>query len=112
MPFGQLAFDLLERPAKLVQSVLRNADAVVLDGDRGHAGARTATHRDGAAVRRELDGVRKEIERDLLECAAVGIERDAGRDLRIQRQAFFVGAAADNAQAVGEDVVEVDYLQG
>ena len=33
MALGQLAFDLLERPAELAQRVLRDADAGVLDGD-------------------------------------------------------------------------------
>ena len=74
MPLGQLAFHLLERPAELAQRVFRNADAVVLDGDGDHAAAHAAAHGHRAAVGREFHGVRKKIERDLLERAAVGLE--------------------------------------
>ena len=52
----------------------------------------------------------KKIERDLLERAAVGVQVDAGRELRLNGQALLVGAAPDDAQAVGERAVELDVL--
>ena len=37
MGFGELAFDLLERPAKLLQRVTGDADAGILDTDHYRA---------------------------------------------------------------------------
>ena len=39
MGLGELAFDLLERPAELLQRVARDADAGILDAD-DHGAAR------------------------------------------------------------------------
>ena len=79
--FGQLAFDLLERPAELAQRVFRDADAVVGDGDGDHAAAASPAHCHRAAVGGELHGIGEQIERDLLQGAAVGIEVDVRIDL-------------------------------
>src|SRR5208282_718705 len=107
VPLRQLAFDLFERPAELVQRILRDADAVVLDGDGDHAAAKPPTHGHRAAVGRELHGIRQEIERDLLHRAAVGLEPYAGSNVRIQDQMFFVGAPQNYTQTVGQNVVKL-----
>ena len=74
MGLGELAFDLLERPAELLQRVARNADAGILDADHHRAARHAAAHRDAALLGREFDGVGQQVERDLLERAAVGLE--------------------------------------
>ena len=52
VPLGQLALDLLERAAKLVQGGFWYADAVIFDGDGDHAGTLAASHCHRAAVTR------------------------------------------------------------
>ena len=73
MGLGELAFDLLERPAELLQRVARDADAGILDADHHGAARHAAAHRDAAFLGGELDGVGQQIERDLLERAPVGL---------------------------------------
>ena len=107
----KLAFDLLERPPELAQRVPWDADAVVLDGDGDLVAAHAPAHRDLAAVRREFHRIGQEIERDLLERAAIGGEADAGRDLRADDQVLFVRAPPDHAHAIRQDAVELDGFE-
>ena len=65
---------------------------------------------DGAAVRGEFHRVRQQIERDLFDGASVGMEHDTGGDIGIEREPLFAGAAVDDPQAVGKNLVELDRL--
>ena len=96
VPFGQLAFHLLERPAQLVQRILRDADAVVLDGNGARRRARPPAHGHRAAVGREFHRVGKKVERNLLEGAAIGLELHACRNVGTKRQTLFIGAPEDD----------------
>src|ERR1051326_1016048 len=78
---GQLALDLLERPAEALHRLRGDADAGVLDGDGRGEGAGATAYRHAAAFRREFHGVGEQIEHDLLERPAIGPEADRGGDL-------------------------------
>ena len=54
MAFGELALDLLKRPAQPRERLLRNADAGIRDGDADPAAGRPRANRDAAALWREL----------------------------------------------------------
>src|ERR1700722_113076 len=107
---GQLAFDLLERPAELVQRIFGNADAGVFDGDGDFAGSHIAAHGHRAAVRREFYGVGKKVQSDLLHRAAVGLKTDRRIDVRCQAEMLLVGPRPYHAQAVGKNRIEVGFL--
>ena len=87
MGLGELALDLLERLAEVLQRLLRDADAGVLDGDVDVAADDARAHRDAAAVRRELHRVGQQIDDDLLDDAAVGAQPDRGLDLGLDGRA-------------------------
>ena len=57
----------------------------------------TLTHRVG-----------QEIERDLFDRATIGLQLDCRSDARIERQTLLVGTGGDDAQAVGQDVIELN----
>ena len=63
----ELGLDLLEGTAELVQGVLGNADAVVLDVDVDGIARRTRADRDAAAVAGELGGVLQKVDEDLVD---------------------------------------------
>ena len=71
--FGQLTFDLLERPAELVYGILWDADPVVLNGNCHVAAARSASQGYCATIGRELHRVGQKIEGNLLKRAAIGL---------------------------------------
>ena len=76
MALGELALDLLERPAEFLAARRAvDADAGIRDrDDDGAARHRAPRTDDAAAVGRELHGVGQEIEHDLLQRAAVGAQ--------------------------------------
>ena len=90
MALGELAFDLLERPAKPRERVAGNADAGVGDAEDDVVVRRAPAHRDAAAGRRELHSVRQEIKRDLLDGAAVGAQSEIGGDARGHFEPLFL----------------------
>jgi serine/threonine protein kinase HipA of HipAB toxin-antitoxin module len=71
----------------------------------------TAAHGDLAAGRRELDRVRQEIERDLLERAAVGAQLQIGSDAGAERDVLLLRARRDDAHGFGEQGVERQVLE-
>ncbi len=81
MDLGELAFHLLERLAEILQRLLRDADAGVLDRDVDVAADDARPHRDAPAVGRELHRIGQQIDDDLLDRAAVGAQADRGFDL-------------------------------
>ena len=110
MPFGQLAFDLLERAAEPGQGVLGmpmplSVIAMVTMPPRARPCTVTAP-----PSGREFHRVGQQIERDLLERPAVGAKRGCRARRRKQSRCFSDGAAPDHAQAVGENPVEFDSL--
>ena len=108
---GELAFDLLERPPELAQRVLRDADAVVLDGDGDVVAAHAPAHRDLAAVGRELHRIGQEIEHDLLERAAIGREADRRARSRATRRGSFRSRVPRPRARHPRGAVEVDRLE-
>ena len=95
----ELGLDLLEGPAELVQGVLRDADAVVLDVDVDGIAGEAGADGDAAAVGRELGGVLEEVDEDLVEAALVGRHGDVLRR-HVDRDGEVLGAdlLADEAQ--------------
>ncbi len=108
---GELALDLLERPPEPRQRVLRDADAGI--GDRQHDAlvGRARAHRDAAAAGRELDRVRQQIERDLLDGAAVGAQLQVGRYAGAERELLVLRARRHHAHGFAEQRVEVEFLE-
>ncbi len=82
---GQLALDLLERPAQPQQRMRRDADAGV--GDHQHDGIaeHPAAHHHLAAIGRELDRIGQQVDDDLLDRAAIGHHRNGAVDIRVER---------------------------
>src|SRR5581483_2023972 len=80
---GELAFHLLERPAKLPQRVGRDADAAVGNRDEHVIAGAPAANSDATALGRELHRIGEEIERDLFERATISAQMQIGRDLGV-----------------------------
>ena len=77
MGLGELALDLLERPAELLQRIAGDTDSGILDADDHGAARQAAAHRDASFLGGEFDRVGQKIERDLFERAPVGPQMDA-----------------------------------
>ena len=91
---GELVLDLLKGPAQLLDVARGDADAGIADRD-GHHGALDAC-RDGdlAALRRELDGIREQVDEHLLEGAPVGPQREGGRHVALNGNTALEGPRA------------------
>src|SRR5260370_41807261 len=89
----QVAVDLTERLHRDLDLCRRHADPVVDDGNYHRAViGYPGLHSDGAAGRRELGGVRQQVEEDLLQAGVVDEDRpepvanlDLDRDLALAR---------------------------
>jgi len=107
---GELAFDLLERPAEFRQRLARDADAAIGDGEHDRAVAHPAAHGDLAIVGGELHRIGQKVDRDLLHGAAVGNDRDRAADIGIHCQVLVFCPAGDDAQGLGQGLRQVERL--
>ena len=73
--------------------------------------AAASAHGDAAAFRGELHRVRQQIERDLLEGAAVGAQMQVGRDFRDQLEVLVLRPGRDDAHGIGQQRVELEILE-
>src|SRR3954468_9648588 len=69
MSLGELALDLLERPAELLQRIARDTDSGILDAYDRAAARQAAAHRNASFLGGEFDRIGQKIERDLFERA-------------------------------------------
>ena len=111
MRLGELALHLLERAPQVLQRVLRDADAGILDRDVHIAADNPGAHREAPAVGGELHRVGQEIDHDLLDGAAVGAQADRRLDLGLHGQSLLVDPRRDEPHDVGEERVEIERLE-
>ena len=107
---GELALDLLERPAEPHQRLRRNSDAGVGDHQDDRILPPPAANDHPAVVGRELDGVGQQIDDDLLDRPAVGDDRYRAFDVGFEREVLVVGAPGHHAQRFRQRLRQVERL--
>src|SRR5262249_24790828 len=100
MALDQLAFDLLERPTQTCKRVLRNTDLSIRHRERDKMVSRPTADRNMAAGGCKLYGIRKQVQRHLLKCAAIGPQSELRRNSRGDLQCLVLGASCNDAHCI------------
>src|SRR5690606_23999506 len=106
----ELVLDLLERTTELFECILWNAASGVLYAQHDRAGYLSGSHGDLATHASELNGIRQQIDDDLLDGAPVSVKHETFADLRGQHDRFLRCLQRDDAHSLKNERVEVDAL--
>ena len=110
MALGELVLHLFERPAELAQRFLRDAAAIVLDGQHQRAGGVAGAHRYVAALAGEFHRVRQKVDDDLLDRPAIGEQRHRIGDAGFDGDRLFRRLQRDDANRFADQRTEIDFL--
>ena len=111
MALGQLALDLLERPAKPGQRIFRDAYAAIGNGNANPFARRPGANGDAAPFGGELHCIGEEIQHDLLQEPVIGHDADAPDNSSGQRKPLVIRARRNHAHCVVEEGLQLDLLR-